>query len=270
MKKISGLILLVLLCGGAFYLYSRNNSSSIPKISDYSMALKKITASGTNNSSSPVSESPVAISLSGMLNDGIKTSAGVIQSHHINNAGVDSYSITLDDKVIGLKAVSSIDLVQAFLIESKQVMLFSFNQGGNQCSQQYQILTISNQTYKLSEVFGNCLPLSTVVQRSNELFLTMPQNNPFLGTDITETYIYHNGAVKRLSDADKDNLRKRFSNYTAAKIIQLATNDGCLVDGVFLDDNSCGGGRKYCVMFRNLPKAKKDASYRLLKNFCSQ
>lgn len=262
MKKSILLIVLVLLVFGGGYLYINHNKANTES-HEYSEAIIQSESANLHlESSAPV------VSLSDMLASGIKTLQGVLQSQKIvESASVENYTLTLDGKPLKVKSVSEIELSKAFLIEGNQVLLMAFDQGGNQCSRQYQVVTISESTTKVSKVFGSCLPLSSTVESGLQVTFSMPQNNPYLGDDVLVNYVYQNGEVHQ--ETKPQELKQKYAKLTASKILQIAADDGCYVDGVMLDDNSCGGGRKYCVMFKNLPKSKKTADYKFLKSFCN-
>lgn len=269
MKKI---ILGVAIIAGAIVGYFAVQHFKTPTISDYSDLLQpgidQPSESAINSSAAQATT--VQPSLNEMLQQGISTTGGILKSAQDPNNSIKPYYLQLNDQALKLRAVSPISLVKAFQIESNQVLLFSFNQGGNQCDYQYQFLTISPTGHHLSEVFGSCLKITGLAAGESTIDISMPRNNPYLGADISESYQYQNGAVYRLEVDLKGQLKQRFADFTAAKILQIAATDGCYEDGVLLMDNSCANGKKYCVMFRHLVKPRKDAAYKTLKNFCSQ
>lgn len=244
-----------------------------PAINDYSDLLQPgidQPAESATNSSAAIATTTVQPSLNEMLQQGISTNGGILKSSEDTSNAIKPYYLQLGDKALKLRAVSPISLVKAFQIESNQVLLFSFNQGGNQCDYQYQFLTITPSGHHLSEAFGSCLKITRLEAGESTIEISMPRNNPYLGDDISESYQYQNGVVYRLEGDLKGQLKQRFADFTAAKILQIAAADGCYEDGVLLMDNSCANGKKYCVMFRHLIKPRKDAAYKTLKNFCSQ
>lgn len=262
MKKniLLTVLVLLVLSGGYFYL---NHNKANTESHEYSEAISQSESANSHLESS----APVA-SLSDMLASGIKTFQGVLQSQKIvESASVENYTLTLDGKPLKVKSVSEIELSKAFLVEGNQVLLVAFDQGGNQCSRQYQVVTISESTTKISKVFGSCLPLSSAIESGSQITFSMPQNNPYLGDDMLLNYVYQNGEVHQ--ETKPQELKQKYAGLTASKILQIATDDGCYVDGVMLDDNSCGGGRKYCVMFKNLPNSKRNVDYKFLKSFCN-
>jgi hypothetical protein len=269
MKKIGLFGLIIVFAGVVYFAYHYMNSAAKNKINDYSQIMRQNESVGLVNSNSSAVVTAPEVNLTTMLNDGINTLQGVLQSQP-GSESLASYSLSLNGKPIGGSTVSPIELVQGFIVEQSQVLLFGFDQGGNQCSRQYQLLTVSESGYHLSKVFGSCLPMQDVKQVESDILLTMPQNNPYLGNDITETYVYHDGSIKLLTKPSKAELRNKYANYTATKILAIAAQDGCYQDGVMLYDNSCANGRKYCTMFKNLRKPVKNADYKLLKSFCSQ
>ncbi|MBX9597858.1 MAG: hypothetical protein K2X04_04715 [Burkholderiales bacterium] len=261
MKKSILLIMLVLLVLGGGYFYFNYNKVATQS-HEYSEAISQ-----SESANSHLESSAPLVSLSDMLASGIKTFQGVLQSQKIiESASVENYTLSLDGKPLKVKSVSEIELSKAFLVEGNQVLLVAFDQGGNQCSRQYQVVTISESTTKVSKVFGSCLPLGSAIESGSQITFSMPQNNPYLGDDVLVNYVYQNGEVHQATKPQE--LKQKYAGLTANKILQIATDDGCYIDGVMLDDNSCGGGRKYCVMFKNLPKSKKTADYKFLKSFC--
>lgn len=270
-KKIIIIILFLLIAGAsAWFVYNKkSNQTIINPVSEYSDVVKQ-------SASNPVSivklheSEPAAISLTIMLRSGIYTNQGVLQSESLTNApSIEKNRLILNNKPTKIQAVSEIELVKAFELNHQQILLLSFNQGGNQCEIQYQMLTISESQSITSQVFGSCLPLTNIVESGNEIILSMPQNNPYLGNDVLVDYRYFNGQVNERLKLTKQQLKQKYANLDASKILQIATKDGCYVDGIMLDDNSCGNGRKYCVMFKNLTRPVKTDDYKFLKDFCS-
>lgn len=267
MRKFILILAIIIICIAGYYGVQHFKT---PTVNDYSDLLKE-------NASQPV-QSPVSssgsvalatITLNDMLQQGISTDGGILKSTQDNNT-LKPYYLELDSKPLKIRAVSPISLVKAFLVESNQVLLFSYNQGGNQCDYQYQFLTITPQKHYTSEIFGSCLKITEINAGESSILLSMPRNNPYLGDDVTVSYLYQNGMVRRQEINLKGQLKQKYADYTAAQILQLAATDGCYEDGVLLMDNSCANGKKYCVIFRHLQKPKKDAAYKTLKEFCTQ
>lgn len=204
-----------------------------------------------------------------MLEAGIHTQLGVLQSI---KKGTE-YTILLNKRQLDVHAVSRINLVKAFLVKkfpvSAQVLLLSYNQGGNQCNIQYQILQLNKKTYNLTPVFGSCLNLQTISQASNKLIIQMPQNNPYLGDDVLITYKYYNDKIHIASPSTPQQLRQKYAKLDAQQILQNAINDKCYVNGVFLFDNACNNGQKYCTMFKHLTNHTKNHAYKILQDFCN-
>ena len=263
MKKVIGIVLVVaIVAGGWLYLRNHNQDGAIV---EYSQVV--------NHSESQLLAASAAtiekLSLTAMLEAGIKTSAGVIKSTRLEEVkGVSQYSLMLDDKPTGLTTVSQIELIKGFSIDDKQVMLLGFDQGGNQCSRQYVMLTVSDKL-DISKPFGSCLPLTAIIEENNAIIMVMPQNNPYLGDDFTISYRYESGMVNQLNKAKTTDMKQKFGKMSATDILNVAAKDGCYQDGVMLDDNSCGNGRKYCAMFKNITKQPKNQDYQFLKDFCT-
>lgn len=210
-----------------------------------------------------------AMSIDNMLRAGIRTSAGIVRTDTINTQMLPQYTIKINDTVTAIKSVVPIRLTKAFLIESEQILIFAIGPGDNNCDTQYQIFTVHGVKYKVSKVFGTCLPLTLVTESNNQLEIKIPQSNPYLGDEVNYTYLYKNGEVKLVSQPTKKEIKKSLSKSTAKAIIDLAKQNGCYQDGVMLDNVSCGGGKRYCSMFKNLKStAKHDNNYAILKDFC--
>lgn len=263
---IVGIALIVVV--GSYLVYNslQHNSGQTKEYND----LLKQSASAplvVSDESSPVI--PQQVNLNTMLQAGIMTKQGILKSNVLESDVIEKNGITLAGKKLAINAVSEIDLVKAFLIESSQIILFGYDQGGNDCAKQYQVLMISESSNYLSKPFGSCLPISQITESNNTILISTPKNNPYLGNDVVINYLYQNGIVKEVYNPSKADLRKKYAKFTSSQIIQIATNDGCFIDGVFLDDNSCGGGKKYCTMFKGINKPVKNSDYKLLKNFCN-
>lgn len=263
MKKIIGIVLIVAtVAGGWLYLRNHNQSSSVV---EYSQVVNHSESQLLAASAGTVEK----LSLTAMLEAGIKTSAGVLKSTKLEEEkGVGQYSLMLDGNPAGLTTVSPIELIKGFSIGDNQVMLLGFDQGGNQCSRQYVILTITDKL-NITKPFGSCLPLTAIIEESNSVIMVMPQNNPYLGDDFTVSYRYENGVVGQLNKAKTTDVKQKFGKMSATDILKIAVQDGCYQDGVMLDDNSCGNGRKYCAMFKNIAKQPKNQDYQFLKDFCT-
>lgn len=270
-KKITLVALIVIIAGTvAWFIHSKNDDQikSNP-VSEYSDVVKQSASSPV--AITPHESEPTAISLTIMLRAGIYTNQGVLQSESLVNSkpNAEKNRLTLNSKPLKIQAVSEIELVKAFELNHQQILLLSFNQGGNQCAIQYQMLTIGESQSITSQVFGSCLPLTNIVESGNEIILSMPQNNPYLGDDVLVDYRYFDGQVSQRFKLTKQQLKQKYANLDASKILQIATKDGCYMDGIMLDDNSCDNGRKYCVMLKNLTNPVKTADYKFLKDFCS-
>lgn len=264
MKKIGLLILLFAMVGSGYYLYQKQISNAKANGVAYPNVVKE-------SSSTPVvAAASQPTSLTTMLEAGINTQQGVIVSERINQEGIDKYRVLLNSQPLNINAVSEIELVKAFILGGDQVLLLSYNQGGNQCSRQYQFVRINAESYSVSKVFGSCLPISSIDESSDSLMLRMPQNNPYLGPDVLVDYRFKDGEVTLVNKPSNKAISDKYSALGAKKILEEAARDGCYVDGVLLDDNSCGGGRKYCVMFKSLKKKERSADYKTLAEFCSQ
>ncbi|MDD3267133.1 MAG: hypothetical protein PHC75_08150 [Burkholderiales bacterium] len=272
MKKkllVGLLILLVVVFISVLYLFFQSKSTdsyTVNPVSEYEDVLKEAESHLIIPNAEQVKE-PVALTT--MLESGINTNGGLLLSKKMSDQATYKYKITLNKNDIGINTVSQIELVKAFLVESQQVLLFGFNQGGNQCDKEYQFLAINGDKHKLSKVFGSCLPITNIVESGGDIYVLMPQNNPYLGDNIATTYIYHDFKITEVKKSNKQVIRSIYKNLTAKQVIQMAAKDSCYQDGVMLDSSSCDGGRKYCAMFKSLQKPKKDSNYYILKDFCS-
>lgn len=251
---------------GGWFIIHNHEKHTINPISEYEDLLKQSESAEISPQESNVAQ----VSLTTMLESGIYTLGGVIQSiPESGQSQIAHYQIMLNNKAIGVKAVSEIDLVKAFLIDGQQVLLLGYDQGGNECARKYQFITIGESKTLISKQFGTCLPITNIVESGNSIQISTPQNNPYLGEDFNFVYSYTNGDVSLLSKPTKQSVKSKYANMTPAQIIQKATQDGCYQDGVLLDDGACAGGRKYCTMFKNITKPVKDSNYKVLKDFCS-
>lgn len=268
MKKFWSIILLIAVIGVGFYLHkNRAVPTNTPQQgADYGELVKKSGSTPVN--AAAVDDSPG--SLTNMLEAGINTKQGILSSEKAEQNQIHRYQIKLNGQLLPIKSVSEIELVRAFLISDNQVLLISYNQGGNQCSRQYQVITINSAAYALSNVFGSCLPLTEIVESTDFLIFKMPQNNPYLGKDVVLSYRYNKGKVNLIDKTNPKRIKQKYSGLTASDILKIAQKDGCYVDGIILDDNSCGGGRKYCVMFKSLMAKENSQEYNILSQFCSQ
>lgn len=258
-------ILAIIAISGWFIMHSHEKHTINP-ISEYEDLLKQSESTEIISSES----STVQVSLTTMLESGIYTLGGVIQSTpESGQFQITNYHIMLNNRAIGIKAVSEIDLVKAFLVNGQQVLLLGYDQGGNECARKYQFVTISESNALVSKSFGSCLPITNIAESGNSIQISTPQNNPYLGDDFNFVYEYANGDVMLISKPTKQSVKSKYANITPAQIIQKATQDGCYQDGVLLDDGACAGGRKYCTMFKSITKPLKDSNYQLLKDFCS-
>lgn len=259
--------LVAIVTGVWVYIDKSREQHNADTISEYEDLLKQSESQPIE--SAPTESSTINVSLTTMLESGIYTTGGVLQSSRLNDNQVAHYSITLNKKPLGIKAVSEIELTKAFLINGRQVILLGFDQGGNECPRKYQFVTIHESATQISKPFGSCLPLVSAVESDGVILLATPQNNPYLGDDFSYIYKYEDGDVKLSSKPNQKNLRNKYANWTALQIIKKAAADGCYQDGVLLEDGACGSGRKYCTIFKNLSKPVRDDNYKLLKEFCS-
>lgn len=267
-KKAIFLLIVVLAIGfGGWFFWQRHEQSKSNSISEYEDLLKQ----SESVEFTPESSATQQVALTTMLESGIFTLNGVLQSIPESvNGIINRYQIYLNSNPTPINAVSEIELVKAFLINGNQVLLLGFEQGGNQCARQYQFISIGESGFTTSRVFGSCMPISNIVSESDAaIYIATPQNNPYLGNDVNFIYKYDNGEISLYSKPNKAVLKAKYNNLTAAQIIQKATDDGCYQDGVLLDNGACGGGRKYCTMFKNLRKPIIDSNYQLLKDFCN-
>lgn len=262
-------ILLLALAAIGYFAWQKHEQSKLNSISEYEDLLKQ----SESVEFTPEAQQPaeVKIALTTMLESGIFTLNGILQSiPESANGAINRYQVYLNAYPTPIKAVSEIELVKAFLQDGNQVLLLGFDQGGNQCARQYQLISINESGYTSSKIFGSCMPISNITTESDgAIYIATPQNNPYLGNDVNYIYKYSNGEVTLFSKPNKSDLKSKYANLTAAQIIQKATDDGCYQDGVLLDNGACGGGRKYCTMFKNLRKPLIDSNYQQLKDFCN-
>lgn len=261
-------LLIAIFIGIAYLLFQTKDidTYTVNPVSEYEDVLKEAESHLIIPNVEQVKE---PVTLTTMLESGINTNGGILISKKISDASIYKYKVTLNKHNIGINTVSQIELVKAFLVESQQVLLFGFDQGGNQCDKEYQFLAIDGDKYKLSKVFGSCLPITNIFESNNDIYVLMPQNNPYLGDNIAVTYLYHNFRIAEMKKSNKQLIRSMYKNLTAKQIIQMADKDGCYQNGVMLDNSSCDSGRKYCAMYKSLQKPKKDSNYYILKDFCS-
>lgn len=263
------IVLLLAIAVGIWYVVSNQHEHSpASQISKYEDLLKDA-ASDVFVRQESVTLLPASVSLTTMLESGVNTNSGLLQSVAIADGTVSRYRLMMQGKPVGIEAVSEIELVKAFLIESQQVILVGYDQGGNSCARQYQFVTMLNGKVTNSKPFGTCLLVNNIIESENIILVSMPQNDPYLGADVNYVYKYKNGDVKLFSKPSKQQIRAKYVNLTAAQIIKQATSDGCYQDGVLLEDGACGGGKRYCSMFKSIRKAVRDSNYQILKDFCS-
>lgn len=265
MKKLLLILVVFIVIGLAYLIYSKVNQTRDSAVT-YSEVM--------HNSGSTLLTASNAIiekqTLTSMLETGISTDAGTVKSTKLDAVkGVEQYSLVVNDKPTGIATVSPIELVKAFIVNDKQVILISYDQGGNQCSKQYQMITLT-EPLQISKPFGTCLPINNILEERQSVTLSMPQSNPYLGDDVIISYRYSNGQINQLNHPKNADLKKKYAGMSATRILQVAAKDGCYQDGVMLDDNSCGNGLKYCTMFKNIPKNVKNSDYRFLADFCAQ
>ena len=242
-QKIALVVLIIGMLGGSYMLSQRQHELRVAKVNPEVVAIES-------------SATPRV-----MLASGIATVQGILKTVDLGQ----HHGLTLNGKLLKLQAVSPIELVQAFVVEGKQVLLLSYDQGGNLCSVLYQLITIDSHAVTLTQPFGSCLPISQIEATSQQLTFKMPQNNPYLGADVLLSYHYRQGKVMLQRPVPAQN----FAGLSAAKILAQAAADGCYVNGVMLEDNACGAGRKYCVMLQHLTRPLKDQAYQTLANFCN-
>jgi hypothetical protein len=282
MNKLTKLILIIILVvvlGGIGVYYFASNKTSIagdnvdntPVVTDYDDLLSQVMERKESDIESiNITSQESKPSIETVLQVGIRTSAGIVQSYTNNSQTLPLYGVKVDNINTAITSVVPIKLVKAYLLGGDQVLLFAVGSGDNNCDVQYRILSIHETKYRTTQAFGSCLPFTSVIESDDALQVSTPQNNPYLGDGILYTYLYKNGIVKLLSKPSKNQIKKTFSSYTAAKIINLAKTDGCYQDGVMLDSVSCNGGKRYCSMFKSLgSNAKRDSNYMILKDFCS-
>lgn len=267
MKKIGLIIFVLAIVSIGYWLYPRNSVGQQNVINKPSDILNQ-TESSPDVANIP--ESGAVVDLTTALKSGITTKGGILQSRTLNGNSIQHYSLTLNSRLLDIKTVSDIELVKLFEINDQQIFVIAYDQGGNQCSIKYKVIAINDKTHQLSNSFGNCLPLADSYVSESDIIFSMPQNNPYLGSDLLVKYKYHDGKVKLFQKPTKDDLKQHYAQLTAREILQIADKDGCYVGGVLIDDNSCGNGRKYCTMFKNLSTPVKDADYKTLKSFCNQ
>ena len=261
LKKIALWLTVAGVVAGGYYAVTKTARTPAPK--EYAEVIKQSALVSLNPS--PAVAAP---DLSAMLRAGITTQQGVLQAEPLMTGGIEQHQLTLNAKALPIQAVSTIDLVKAFLVGAEQVLLISYDQGGNQCSKLYQLISITNESSAITAPFGSCLPISSITESANQLIFKMPQNNPYLGADVLNTYVYQDGQISQQPVAKATELKHKYAGLSAAKILQIAHADGCYVAGVILDDNACDGGRKYCVMLQHLPQSEANQDYQTLSSFC--
>ncbi len=286
MNKFTKILLIVgvvlVLGGTGFYYFADNtdksstSSSNLPEesVTEYDDLLTQVMERKQESSldASILAESNIEspIRFSNILRVGIRTNVGVIKAVDQSSQTLSKFAIKVNDVDAAIDSVMPIQLVKAFLLDGNQVLMFAISQGDNNCDVQYQILTVHDSKYRISKPFGTCLPLSSIVESGNSLKINIPQNNPYLGESISYVYLYENSQVKLSSSPSSKQIKQAFANYTATMIVNLAKKEGCYQDGVMLDSVSCGGGKRYCSMFKSLKaNAVRDSSYLILKDFCS-
>ena len=216
--------------------------------------------------SSPVATSP-DVDLNSMLSKGIKTKIGVVKSQVAEN----NSTLNINNKPIAeIQAQSPIELTSLFAIESMQIFLIAYNQGGNECAVKYQFVTITDAGYRLSTLFGNCLPLKNFTQDANKININFPSHNEYANEKDFIVYQYKNTQVKQIvRDKTDAYYLKRYARLSAKGIMALAKKDGCANDGILNYDNACNWGKKYCTMFKALKHPVKDNHYNTLNDFCN-
>jgi hypothetical protein len=209
---------------------------------------------------------PVAINLTRMLQVGIKTQRGILQSK-VNTGQTETYGLSLNGHNLPIHAITPIELVKGFQLGEQQIFLFALYHGG-QCAIQYQLLNLSHNLTHTVKPFGNCLPLISAELINHKITIILPYNNPYLGQNIIESYVYDGKILKLISPPSNHLIQKH--QLTADEIINQASNDGCYTDGILLDSNACGGGQKYCLEFKQLTKTTKiSKNYQILQDFCN-
>ena len=208
-----------------------------------------------------------AIDLNTMIKKGIKTKIGIVKINDVNSA----YTISINNRPITeIQAQSPIELSNLFAIKSTQIFLVAYNQGGNQCAIQYQFITINDNGYKLSSLFGNCLPYISAIQNLDKINIKFRSNNEYANDKDFIVYQYTNGIVKQIvKDKSNKYYLQRYASVSAKGIMSIAIKDGCASDGILNYDNACGWGKKYCTMFKALKNPVKDENYKILQDFCN-
>jgi hypothetical protein len=203
-----------------------------------------------------------------LLESGIRTKQGVLQSRRLVAGTVVLYGLSLKQQQLALTATAPIELVRAFLVGEMQVMLLSYNQGGTSCSNLYRFLVINDSSYWLSKEFGSCMPATKITESDGVIFVHIPQNNPYLGPEVKVIYSFSGTKLEEVAKFNSVQ-QPQLVKANAQAILKQALADGCLVDGVLLYDNACRDGRKYCWWFKHLAQKEDSAAYHLLQDFCA-
>lgn len=255
-------LLILIIGGGSYWLYTKYllHKQVFSSIESGSLINEPIVESGTSNLANET------VNLTNMLNSGIKTKLGIIKSIR-HKSGIKPYGIMLNQQNLAIYSTAPIELTKAFMVNDQQILLINYNpDGGNSCANQYQLISIFTDKYKLSNKFGNCLPIYQISESGTDIIFQIPQNNPYLGNDVLISYKFSHGKVQKVKSPA---LPKSFATLSAAQILQLASEDGCYENGVLLDNNACGAGQKYCALLRNLTNPIKDNAYKILRDFCN-
>ena len=242
-----------------------NSTTSLPNIENVESNAIALTPNEFIPNS-PVTTTP-PVDLNSMLSKGIKTKIGVVKSQAAENYS----TLNINNKPIAeIQAQSPIELTSLFAIESMQIFLIAYNQGGNECAVKYQFVTITDAGYKLSALFGNCLPLKNFTQDANKININFPSNSQYASEKDFIVYQYKNTQVKQIvKDKTDAYYLKRYARLSTKGIMALAKKDGCASDGILNYDNACNWGKKYCTMFKALKNPVKDADYKTLHDFCN-
>lgn len=116
-----------------------------------------------------------------MAKDVIKVSSGEVI--------VDDTKISYKGKTVPVdEDAMSVDVTNKYVINGKDIILFSQSSGGNACPATYFFVTINGTTAQRSPIFGSCSDLIKVKQDGNKLVATMPKMN---GKGINQ-YVFDN------------------------------------------------------------------------------
>lgn len=258
-KGIVALVIVALL--GLFYLYmskqrfdfleSFNHYESVPNMDQMNMESE--------------TQSILDSFATQSLESGLNTNFAKLQTTKVSAKlkTAEKYQLMVNGKVLNVLSVSPIELTAQFKFVDKDVFIVNYNQGGNACAVKYRYVAVYKDKTITSKAFGTCLPLSTIKQVGNDIIITIAQNDPYISDNLYNTYTISNDKLQ-VTKAKPSAIQI----MSSSDILKLAKQDGCYVDDILLDNNACGGGKKYCTLFFANKSRIHDASYSILWNFC--